>query len=62
MAKTPVVYPVSADLSALLGAAVVVDAAWAHDVYLSEIEKDDRMRARRLAAEVEMPWLLEGGM
>lgn len=63
MAKAPVVYPVSADLSALLGAAVDVDAAWAHDVYLSEIEKEiDRMRARRLAAEVEMPWLLERGM
>lgn len=26
--KPPVVYPVSADLSALLGAAVDVDAAW----------------------------------
>lgn len=29
MAKHPVVYPVSADLSALLGAVVDVDAAWA---------------------------------
>lgn len=29
MAKPPAVYPVSADLSALLGAAVDVDAAWA---------------------------------
>jgi len=29
MAKQPVVYPVSADLSALLGAAVDVNAAWA---------------------------------
>lgn len=27
--KPPVVYPVSADLSALLGAAVDMDAAWA---------------------------------
>lgn len=27
--KSPTVYPVSADLSALLGAAVDVDAAWA---------------------------------
>jgi hypothetical protein len=29
--KAPVVYPVSADLSALLGAAVDVDAAWSID-------------------------------
>jgi len=30
--KSPVVYPVSADLSALIGAAVDVDAAWAMPV------------------------------
>ena len=34
MAKAPVVYPVSADLSALLGAAVDVDAAWAEPLGL----------------------------
>lgn len=34
MAKAPVVYPVSADLSALLGAAVDADAAWAEPLGL----------------------------
>lgn len=32
--KSPTVYPVSADLSALLGAAVDVDAAWAEPLGL----------------------------
>jgi len=40
MAKAPTVYPVSADLSALLGAAVDVDAAWVEraDLEASKIQ------------------------
>ena len=34
MAKPPTIYPVSADLSALLGAAVDVDTAWAEPLDL----------------------------
>lgn len=34
MAKQPVVYPVSADLSAILGATVDMDAAWAEPLGL----------------------------
>lgn len=48
MAKPPTVYPVSADLSALLGAAVVVDAT---DVLSrSEAAMDVRMHHQRQAA------------